>query len=84
MAEVKTNITVTLTEQEAKLVAGLLWNVRLGSTGWNKVAADIAIELEKYFDESELPVVEFTFEDSWGHELQLGDIHTTIEVGDQE
>lgn len=84
MAEVKNSISVTLTEQEAKLVAALLWNVRLGTSGWNKVASDIAIELEQYFDEEDLPVVDFTFEDSWGHELQIGDIHTTIEVGDRE
>lgn len=84
MAEVKETISVTLTEQEAKLVAGLLYNVRLGSTGWNSVAADLAIALEPYFDETELPQVDFTFEDRNGSEIEMRGVYVTVEVNPAE
>ena len=84
MAEVKYEMSVVLTEQEAKLVAGLLYHVRLGSDGWNSVAADLAISLEPFFDESELPAVDFTFEDRNGNQIEMGGVYVTVEVGDAE
>ena len=80
MAEVKHEVSVTLTEQEAKLVAAVLQHVRLGSTGWNSVAADLAIALEPHFLDEELPTVDFTFEDRNGNEIQTSGIYVTVEV----
>ena len=84
MAEVRQTTTVTLTEQEAKLVAGLLYHVRLGSTGWNSVSADQAISLEPYFDEVELPTVDFSFEDRAGNQIEMCGVYVTVEVNDNE
>lgn len=84
MAEVKQTTTVILTEQEPKLVEGLLYPGSSISTGWNSVAADLAISLEPHFDESELPQVDFSFEDRAGNQIEMCGLFVTVEVNDNE
>lgn len=77
-------VNVVLNENETMLVAALLQNVRLGDEGWNSVAADLAISLSGLFCDCELPEVSFSFEDRNGNEIEMGGIHTIIEVNEGE
>lgn len=77
-------VNVVLDEDEARLVAALLQHVRLGDEGWNSVAADLAVSMSGLFCDCELPEVSFSFEDRNGNEIEMGGIHTIIEVNEGE
>lgn len=90
MAEFKTTYTMTLDHQETNLVRAILDYVRLGDTGWAKVASDIAIRAEEeigYWDEHTpgFPEISFTLEDFYGYKMNmLPGTSVIIETGDTE